>query len=128
MLRILKQYYPVRNFVFLFGEGLAIYCSVIIATWIVTDIIVSAPFIFNRKAALITMVCLICLYYNDLYDLKITHNLSELMIRLIEALGIASIILAAIYYFYPGTIVRPRAYITSIIIAILLVVIWRTLY
>jgi len=128
MLRILKQYYPIRNFVFLFGEGFAIYCSVIIATWMVIGDTVSAPFIFNRKAGLITMVCLICLYYNDFYDLKITHNLSELVIRLLQALGVASIILAGIYYIYPGTIVSPHAYIISIIIAILLTFFWRIGY
>jgi len=128
MLRILQQYYPIRNVVFLLGEGFVIYCSVIIATLMVTGNIVSVPFIFNRKAALITMICLICLYYNDLYDLKITHNLAELMIRLLQSLGISSIILAGIYYIYPGTIVSPRAYIISIIIAILLIFIWRITY
>jgi len=94
----------------------------------VTGNIVSAPFILSRKAALVTMVCIICLYYNDLYDLKVTHNLFELLIRLLQSLGISSIILAGIYYIYPGTIVSSRAYIISIIIAILLIFTWRVSY
>ena len=35
MLRILKQYYPVRNAVFVVGEGMFIFVSVVIATWII---------------------------------------------------------------------------------------------
>ena len=128
MLRILQQYYPIRNIVFLFGEGFAIYCSVLIATWLVADNIVLIQIIFSRKAALITMVCLICLYYNDLYDLKITHNLAELMIRLLQSLGVCSIILAGIYFIYPGTIINSRAYMISIIIAILFIFTWRIGY
>lgn len=128
MLRILQQYYPIRNFVFLFGEGFALYCSIIIATWLVADNTISILSIFSRKAALITMVCLICLYYNDLYNIKITHNLSELTIRLLQSLGVSSIILAGIYYVYPRTIVNPHAYMISIIIAILLIFIWRISY
>ena len=128
MLRILQQYYPIRNFVFLLGEGLAIYCSVIIATWMVAGPIVSLPFILSRKAALIAAICLPCLYYNDLYDLKITHSLSELMIRLLQSLGISSIILAGIFFVYPGTIINSRAYIISIIIAMSLIFIWRIAY
>jgi len=128
VLRILKQYYPIRNAVYLFGEGFSIYCSVIIATWLVADNIVSIHFIFSRKAALITLVCLICLYYNDLYDLKITHNLAELMIRLLQSLGISSIILAGIFFIYPGTIIGPRAYVVSIIIVVLFIFFLRVTY
>ncbi len=128
MLRILQQYYPIRNVVFLLGEGLTIYFSVIIATWLVTGNVMSTQIIFNRKAVLITLICLICLYYNDLYDLQITNNLSELMIRLLQSLGVSSIFLAGIFYVYPGTIVSPRAYIFSIVFVVLFVFAWRITY
>ena len=35
MLRLFKQYYPVRNAVFVVGEGIFIFLSVIFASWIV---------------------------------------------------------------------------------------------
>ncbi len=128
MLRILQQYYPIRNIVFLLGEGLAIYCSVIIATLIVTGDSLSVSFVLSRKAALIAVVCLTCLYYNDLYNLKITHDLSELSIRLLQALGVASIILAIIYYIRPATVINPTAYAVSIIFVVLFIFTWRIGY
>ena len=58
MLRILKQYYPVRNAVFVVGEGMFIFVSVVIATWI---IIGNTFFLTDRalalKAILIVSVC-----------------------------------------------------------------------
>ena len=75
MLRILKQYYPVRNAVFVVGEGIFIFVSVMIATWIIignTFILTDRALVL--KAFLIVSICQLCLYYNDLYDLKITDT------------------------------------------------------
>ena len=35
MLRVFKQYYPIRNVFFIIGEGLFIFASVLFASWIV---------------------------------------------------------------------------------------------
>ena len=128
MLRILKQYYPIRNVFFILGEGFAIYFAVLIATWLHNSNIASYHFVISRKALLITMVCIVSLYFNDLYNLKITNNFKELTIRLLQSLGISSIILSAVYFIYPGTIIGERAYIVSIIIAVLLIFVWRIAY
>src|SRR5438874_1200926 len=39
------------------------------------------------KIVLITAVCELCFYYNDLYDLTIVHSKSELLIRVLQAAG-----------------------------------------
>ena len=102
MLRLFRQYYPARNIFFVIGEGLLIYASVILATWLIADIeSFSLGRLFSRKALLITVVCHVCLYYNDLYDLQITKSYSELSIRLLQALGAASIFLALFYFIFP---------------------------
>ena len=41
------------------------------------------------------MLCELCLYYNDLYDLTLVHSNRELIVRLLQAAGAASIVLAA---------------------------------
>ena len=38
-----------------------------------------------------------CFYYNDLYDLTVVHSSRELLIRLLQAAGAASIIIALLY-------------------------------
>ena len=129
MLRILKQYYPVRNAVFVVGEGMFIFVSVVIATWI---IIGNTFFLTDRalalKAFLIVSVCQLCLYYNDLYDLKITDTKSELFIRLLQALGASAIVLAPVYYLFPVLIIGKWIFNISIFFVIMFIVIWRMAY
>ena len=49
--------------------------------------------IFGQALA-ISFSCVLCFYYNDLYDLQITNSYSELSIRLLQSIGAASILLA----------------------------------
>jgi sugar transferase (PEP-CTERM system associated) len=68
------------------------------------------------------------LYYNDLYDLKVTDTFQELGIRLLQALGTAAIILAGIYLVFPKTIVGSGIFAVSIVFVIILIVSWRFFY
>ena len=49
------------------------------------------------KIALVTGLCQLCFYYNDLYDLTVVHSSRELLIRLLQAAGAASILIALLY-------------------------------
>ena len=126
MLKLFKQYYPIRNIFFVIGEGLTIFTSVIIASWILLG---SDAFPFDRqlwiKILLVTIICQTCLYYNDLYDLKVTDSFSELGIRLLQALGAAAIFLAGIYFIFPATIIGKGVFVVSVVFVILFIVSWR---
>ena len=126
MLRIFKQYYPIRNIFFFIGEGIAIFAAVMVASWLLLNV---GIFGFDRwlcfKIFLISLVCQTCLYYNDLYDLKVTDTFQELGIRLLQALGTAAIILAFIYLLFPKAIVGSGIFAVSIVFVILLIVSWR---
>ena len=80
------------------------------------------------KAILIVSVCQLCLYYNDLYDLKITDTKSELFIRLLQALGASAIVLAPVYYLFPVCIIGKWIFNISIFFVIMFIVIWRIAY
>ena len=54
------------------------------------------------KIALVTGLCQICFYYNDLYDLTVVHSSRELLIRLLQAAGAASILVALLYLAAPS--------------------------
>lgn len=129
MLRIFKQYYPVRNAIFVFGEGLFIFLSVIIASFIMigSDFIIMERTLV-AKTALIALVCQLCLYYNDLYDLNVTDSYRELSIRLLQALGASAILLALVYYLYPVCIIGSGVFIVSICFIVAFIVIWRVGY
>ena len=129
MLRIFKQNYPIRNIFFISVEGLTIFFSVFIATRILYG-----PELFRQdiyltfKASLISMVFLICLYYNDLYDFRIVNTLIELGVRLLQALGIAAIFLAGVYYLFPEIIIGQDIFILTVLLVIVLIISWRLLY
>jgi sugar transferase (PEP-CTERM system associated) len=77
------------------------------------------------KALLITVVCQICLYYADLYELRKLADRRELFVRLLQALGAASFVLAAVYFWFPMTMIGRGVFLITAILVIVLVVGWR---
>src|SRR4029078_8027072 len=55
------------------------------------------------RIALITVLCEICFYYNDLYDLTVVHSKSELVVRILQCAGAAAIVLAVVSVLAPST-------------------------
>ncbi|MDY0221014.1 MAG: TIGR03013 family PEP-CTERM/XrtA system glycosyltransferase [Desulfobacterium sp.] len=129
MLRFFKQYYPLRNILFFMVEGAVIFSSVLIASIILTR---STSFLFDLtlvlRIALVTLVCQISLYYNDLYDFQVASTVSEISIRLLHSLGITAIVLAFIYYFFPIVIIDRWIFILSILLLMVLIIGWRIIY
>ncbi|MEJ2452712.1 MAG: sugar transferase [Candidatus Thiodiazotropha sp.] len=129
MLRIFKQYYPIRNALFVLGEGLVIFLSVIIASRLLLGKDDSLfQYTVLLKALLITVICQACLFYNDLYDLKVTDTFVELGIRLLQAMGASAILLALVYFVFPVCIISQGIFVASTAIVFILVVSWRLGY
>ena len=80
------------------------------------------------KALLIVGVCQICLYYVDLYDLRGIVNLVDLTVRLIQALGATSLILALAYYWFPDWIIGRGVFLVAVVLVASLVVGWRVTF
>ncbi len=112
MLNILKQYYPIRNIIFFMAEGAVIFFSVLLALVILTY---SDSFLFDFflvvRILIITIICQISFYYNDLYDFKAASTVYEILIRLMQSLGITSIVLAVIYFCFPMVIIDERTFV-----------------
>jgi len=130
MLRLFRQFYPIRNIFFALGEGLAIFLSVLIACRILLggDYWAHLNSHILPKAALIALICQTCLYYNDLYDLQIIDSFIELGIRLLQALGAAGIFLAGVYLIWPQVIIQKGVFALSLVFVIFLIVSWRFFY
>jgi sugar transferase (PEP-CTERM system associated) len=126
MLQIFKKYYPIRNIFFVAGESVFIFLSVMLAAAVIIglDSFTLEPLVL-MKILLITVVCQGCLYYNNLYDLKITDSFRELGIRLLQALGFAAIFLAVFYYLFPVTIIGRGIFFISVFFVILVIGSWR---
>ncbi len=55
-------------------------------------------------------LCQLCLYYNDFYDLRLVHSGRELLARLVQAAGAATIILGIVYLAVPFIAVQGEPY------------------
>jgi sugar transferase (PEP-CTERM system associated) len=68
------------------------------------------------------------LYYFDLYDLKVFRSNIELGIRLLQSLGVSSILLAALYYLFPFLIIGRGIFLISLGFVGAVIVAWRVIY
>ena len=129
MLRIFRQLYTIRNLFFIIAETFFIYLSVIFTSFILLD---SSEYIFdiwlNFKSSIISFVCIICLYYNNVYDISITKNYSELSIRLMQSFGAALIILAGIYLMFTDVMICRGFFLIYLPIVMALISLWRFIY
>jgi sugar transferase (PEP-CTERM system associated) len=80
------------------------------------------------KIALVTVVCQLCLYYNDFYDLTLVHSNRELIVRLLQAVGAASIVLAALYFTVPSLMIGDGIFVSALFVFLVGILGWRLLF
>lgn len=74
------------------------------------------------------LLCQLCLYYNDFYDLRLVHSGSELLVRLIQAVGATTLALGVVYLVMPSLALHPAAVLRSLTVLSLTVMGWRLLF
>ncbi|MQA28869.1 MAG: TIGR03013 family PEP-CTERM/XrtA system glycosyltransferase [Luteitalea sp.] len=77
------------------------------------------------KALVITGICQLSLYYRDLYDLRSSGDRRDVFVRLLQALGSTSIILALVYFWLPDLIIGRGVFLWACGMVLALVVGWR---
>jgi sugar transferase (PEP-CTERM system associated) len=78
--------------------------------------------------ALVTLVCQLCLYYNDFYDLTLVHSSRELIVRLLQAVGAASIVLAALYFTVPALMIGDGIFVSALFVFLVGILGWRLIF
>jgi sugar transferase (PEP-CTERM system associated) len=77
------------------------------------------------KAGLATVFCLAAFYLFDLYDFIVMHDRRELVLRLVQALGLAWIALAFAFYAFPQLMLGRGISLIALGLALTLMVGWR---
>ena len=77
------------------------------------------------KITLATLVCVLILYFYDLYDFTVMGNRRELMLRLVQALGIAWALLALLFYFVPPLLLGRGVSVISVPLVLVFLLLWR---
>jgi sugar transferase (PEP-CTERM system associated) len=77
------------------------------------------------QIVLVTALCQLCFYYNDLYDLTIVHSNRELLVRLLQAAGAAAIVLAVVGVAVPSLLLDPGTFLTALAVFVVAILTWR---
>jgi len=80
------------------------------------------------KMLLVAGVAQLCLYYAELYDLRVVSDRRELLVRIVQALGSASFILAGVYFWFPSLIIGRGVFGVSVVLVIVWVCAWRVIF
>src|ERR1044072_3117064 len=64
-------------------------------------------------------------YISDLYDFRMIRNRTTLSLRILQAIGLAAIILAVIFYSLPNLMLGRGVFLVSLILMLSMMVCWR---
>ena len=124
-MRLFNRHVSTRSLTVFAAEALLIFGSVALAARLQNTPDLGANL---WKIALVTVVCQLCLYYNDFYDLTLVHASRELVVRLLQAVGAASIVLAAMYFTMPSLMIGDGIFVSALAVFVVGILGWRLLF
>jgi sugar transferase (PEP-CTERM system associated) len=123
--------FSLRTIGILLADAAIIYGGIILALYLRLGVEGSRYQLSERngwlKILLATSVCALILYFYDLYDYTVMTNRRELMLRLVQALGIAWALLALVFYFVPPLLLGRGVSVISVPLVLILLLGWRFL-
>jgi sugar transferase (PEP-CTERM system associated) len=119
----------VRTLLLIIAEALLIFWAMVAAAYLRLGWI-DAYYELNEqsgflKAGVVTLLCLAAFYLYDLYDFVVMHDRRELILRLIQALGLAWVALAILIYAVPALKIGRGVSLVALPLALVLMVAWR---
>jgi len=118
-----------RTLLLLLVEAMLLFGGVVIAVYARLDAVDAEEALIARngfyKAALATVFCLTAFYLFDLYDFVVIRDRRELVLRLLQALGLAWVALALMFYAVPQIMIGRGVTLISLPLASFLMVAWR---
>jgi FlaA1/EpsC-like NDP-sugar epimerase len=113
----------------LIGEAVLVYGAIVAAVFLRVGGEDASYELFDKhglwKAGVVAFFCLAAFYLYDLYDFEVMFDRRELLLRLVQALGLAWIALALSFYFYPVLRLGPIISVIALVLALMLMVAWR---
>ena len=118
-----------RTVLLLLAEAALVYGAIIAAVYIRVGVDGASFELIDKhgywKAGIATFFCLAAFYLFDLYDFVVMHDRRELILRLVQALGLAWIALAFAFYAFPALMLGRSIALIALPLALGLGVAWR---
>ncbi|HXN24895.1 MAG TPA: TIGR03013 family XrtA/PEP-CTERM system glycosyltransferase [Candidatus Dormibacteraeota bacterium] len=131
MVRIFHAYFPIRTLLLALADALVIVIGLTAGAIFVYGAGHSAAFAYGDilpKIAVAGIVCMLCIHYFDLYSSEVVADSREVATRLSQVVGTCAIILAILYYVYPGLKLHHRILFTGMILVGTLLIACRKLF
>ena len=127
MLRVFNQPIPGSLLVLLMSESMLILATFHLAAIKVTTL----PVLLGSPRAgivpvMLALICQVCLYYCDLYDLKAVRSVKASSVHLLQALGAWSVLIGGVCALFAPSSIDPRLYIEAVFILFAVLICWRT--
>jgi sugar transferase (PEP-CTERM system associated) len=131
MVRIFKVYFPGRILLLVLTEAVLIALAQLVAmfAWFGSD--TELALIYDNgvaKASVPFVLCILCMYYYDLYDSSLLSNGREAVVRLVQVLGTVCVVSALAYYAFPPLQLARVPFVLGIILAGVALFVWRRLF
>lgn len=121
--------FSLRIFWLILADAAILYAGVILAMYLRLGVEGSANELNEKngfiKIGFASAVCILILYFYDLYDYVVMTNRRELMLRLVQALGIGWAFLALVFYFVPQLLIGRGVSVISVPAVLVLLLGWR---
>ncbi|HEY1912307.1 MAG TPA: TIGR03013 family XrtA/PEP-CTERM system glycosyltransferase [Vicinamibacterales bacterium] len=121
-MRVFNRHVSMRGLTVFGLETLLVSGSVLVAARL-HDSADNVAAIFWR-VILVTVLCELCFYYNDLYDLNRVHSRAELLAQVLQAMGAAAIALAALSLL-PSMRLGSGTFLTTLAVLVVAMPLWR---
>lgn len=130
MIWLFHRYYPTRKLVFFLSETLLIVAASCLAFYVHLGYI---PYQFSEisfclKFVFIVFFLQLWLYYFDLYTFRREDTLFDVSLRLLQAVGVATFLLGAVYLVFPGLMISNWSFMLFLFIVIFFALTWRLFY
>src|SRR3569623_1662887 len=121
--------FSLRIFWLILADAAMLFAGIIVAMYLRLGMSGTAEYLDERdgwlKIALVSGNCLLILYFYDLYDYIVMARRRELLLRMVQALGIAWALLALLFYFVPSLMLGRGVLVISVPILLALLLGWR---
>lgn len=131
MVRVFGVSFAGRTVALVFTETLLVLAAFWLATvlWFGNDADLALAYDHGLPAIMLgTLVCMLCMYYYDLYESEILLNGREVVTRLVQVLGTVCIVLAVVYFAYPPVQVGRGPFVLWILLGGAALLAWRRLF
>lgn len=125
-MRVFKRYVSARSVALFASEGALVFGSFVAAAEMhgsLTDVGSTLA-----KILLVVALCEAALYYNDFYDLTAVQTERDILVRLLQAAGGATIILAILYFIIPSLDLGVGVVFTSMGLLLVAILLSRLLF